>query len=139
MAHDALLHLTAEVQLGNRPIAVVDDDPLVRRALERILDAMDYSVEPFGSAEDFLACEARDHYGCLVLDVQMAGLSGLDLYAQLAAEGREIPIVFISASRDAVKSVENAAGPNSLVLLKPLDAEHLRDAINKKMSASAIR
>ncbi len=125
--------------MGNRPIAVVDDDPLVRRALERILDAMDYSVEPFGSAEDFLASEARDRYGCLVLDVQMAGVSGLDLYAQLAAEGREIPVVFISASRDAVKSVAAAAGPDSLVLLKPLDADHLREAIDKKMSASAVR
>ena len=125
--------------MGNRPIAVVDDDPLVRRALQRILDTMDYKVEPFGSAEDFLASEARDGYGCLVLDIQLTGLSGLDLYAQLAAEGREIPIVFISASRDAVKSVEAAAGPDSLVLLKPLDAEHLRDAINKKMSAAAVR
>lgn len=100
---------------------------------------MDYEVEPFGSAEDFLASGGRDGYGCLVLDVQMAGLSGLDLYAQLAAEGQEIPIVFISASRDAVKSVEATAGPDSLVLLKPLDADHLRDAINKKMSAAIVR
>ena len=122
----------AEVQ--NHAIAVVDDDPLVRRALQRILVAMNYPVAPFDSAEEFLASKDTHRFSCLLLDVQMPGLSGIDLYTRLAAENRTPPVIFISANPDVAHAVARAAGP-AILLLKPLDAESLREAINEAISA----
>ena len=114
-------------------IALVDDDPNVRRAVKRVLDTMDFTVSPFASAEDFLAFVPQENFHCLLIDIQLRGLSGLDLYLQLVAEDRVAPVVFISASPDAVRSVRSTAGPDSEILLKPLDAELLRATINRAM------
>ena len=118
------------------PIALVDDDPTVRRALQRILSTMDYAVSPFGSAEDFLADGQIGQFRCLLLDIQLRGLSGLELYAQLAAEKRLIPIIFISASADGLRAARAAAGPETEVMLKPLDAENLKAAIDRSIGSN---
>lgn len=115
------------------PIALVDDDPTVRRALQRILSTMDYAVSPFASAEEFLAAEQVGQFRCLLLDIQLRGLSGLELYAQLTAEHRLIPVVFISASADGLRAARAAAGEDSEVMLKPLDAESLKAAIDRSI------
>ena len=120
---------------NRRSSALVDDDPTVRRALQRILGSMDYAVSPFGSAEDFLASHPHGQYGCLLLDLQLCGLSGLELYARLEQQDSVLPVIFISASPDALRSAEAAAGPESLGLLKPLDAEDLRAALDQKLGA----
>lgn len=112
-------------------VALVDDDPNVRRAVKRVLDTMDFYVSPFESAEDFLACMAQKNFHCLLLDLQLRGLSGLDLYQRLQAEERTIPVIFISASPDALRTVKATAGGDSEVLLKPLDAEILRATIDR--------
>ncbi|MDF3844006.1 response regulator [Pseudomonas citronellolis] len=98
-------------------IAVVDDDDSVRAALQSLLRASGYRVRNYSSALDFLAA-APGEVQCLVSDVQMPGMSGLQLHARLIAMGLRIPVIFITAYPEAV--------PAPLACLpKPFDAERL--------------
>jgi FixJ family two-component response regulator len=82
-------------------VCVVDDDPLLRRALQRLLRATGFTVETFGSAEDFLASEHASRFQCLVLDICLGALSGFDVHDRLRASGVSIPTVFITGHDDA--------------------------------------
>jgi FixJ family two-component response regulator len=97
-------------------ISVVDDDPSVRRALIRLLQAAGYAVEAFGSAADFLASAPNGRSACLVLDVQLDGMTGLDLRERLVAERSAIPIIFITARDDAATRlrIQEAGAPRYL-------------------------
>jgi FixJ family two-component response regulator len=108
-------------------IGVVDDDPAFRRALERLLRGAGYEVETFASAEDYLATGSASRHGCLVLDVYLGGMSGLDLRNQLARSGRAVPVVFITAHQDLAAVTQQAAG--APCLRKPFDEELLFAAI----------
>jgi len=81
-------------------VSVVDDDESVRESLPDLLRELGYAVRVFPSAEGFLASDSVAETGCLVLDIAMPGMTGLDLQRELAARGREIPIVFITAQAD---------------------------------------
>ncbi len=82
-------------------VCVVDDDPLLRRALQRLLRATGFTVETFGSAEDFLAAGRASPVHCLVLDIRLGSASGFDLHEHLRASGLSIPTVFITGHDDA--------------------------------------
>src|ERR1700758_1249854 len=86
-------------------VFVVDDDASVREALESLVRSAGYKVETFASAQDFLASNRPDVPSCLVLDVRLPGLSGLDLQNRMAGANREIPIVFIRGHGDVPTSV----------------------------------
>ncbi len=81
-------------------ISIVDDDPSVRRALRRLLKGAGYRVEVFASADDFLASDPIGRINCLVLDIRLDGMTGLDLQARLAADSAAFPIIFITAHDD---------------------------------------
>ena len=83
------------------PVAIVDDDDSVKSALQDLIESDGMSALSFGSAEQFLNSEARHRVECLIADIRMPGLSGLDLAAQLKAEGSRIPIILITAHGDA--------------------------------------
>jgi FixJ family two-component response regulator len=110
-------------------ITVVDDDPSVRKALSRLIAASGYDAAMYESAEAFLEAGVAAQTECLVLDVHLPGMSGLDLQAELAKSGVNCPIVFITAfdaERPRRQALEaGAAG----FLRKPLDSEHLLEAI----------
>src|SRR5271154_6472018 len=78
-------------------VAVVDDDPSMCQAIESLLSAYGLQVEHFFSAEEFLSSVYFDRTDCLVLDVRMDGMSGLELQRELAARGRRLPIIFVTA------------------------------------------
>jgi FixJ family two-component response regulator len=78
-------------------ISIVDDDQSVREATTSLLKSNGFRAEVFSSAEDFLASRYLDETKCLILDVQMPGMNGLELQRRLASENRSIPIIFISA------------------------------------------
>ena len=78
-------------------VAVIDDDPSMRQAMASLLMAYGFKVECFSSAEEFLNSEDIDQTDCLVLDIQMGGMSGLQLQRELAVHGRRVPIIFITA------------------------------------------
>src|SRR6185295_6262636 len=91
-------------------VLVVDDDPSVRKGLTRLLALADYAVEALASAREFLAREPYPGPCCLVLDVRMPGLTGLELQERLVAEGRRMSIVFVTGHVDVPKSVQAMKG-----------------------------
>ena len=109
-------------------IAIVDDDPWVRRSLDRLIRSAGFKTECFGSAEEFLE-SADDFLGCMILDVKLPGMNGLELQRCLADEDRKIPIIFVSAHNvRASKSQALKAGATAF-LNKPFDDETLLDAV----------
>jgi len=115
------------------PIAVVDDDSSVRKALQRLLTAMDFNVSGFCSAEEFLSFGALNEFECMVVDIQLDGMSGLELWSNLVAIGCGIPTIFISGAVDEA-TVESTTGGKAVFLAKPLEAEKLRAAIVRTLA-----
>ena len=126
----------------NRPAApvvlIVDDEPSVRKSLARLVTAAGYGVEVFASAREFLARPQDDAPACLVLDVRMPGLSGLDLQQALALPGHRWSIVFITGYGDVPVTVKAMKAGAVDVLTKPVSRLDLLDAI-KRAIASALQ
>ena len=112
---------------------VVDDDTSIRRALRRQLQILGFSVLDFQSAEEFLASEFPVGEACLLLDVYMPGMSGIELCRSLAASGRILPTVLISGRDDEqTRQMMRKANPVAS-LLKPFDEKKLLSAIRKAL------
>jgi FixJ family two-component response regulator len=110
-------------------VFVVDDDPSLRHALTNLLRSVGLRVEAFGSAREFLTGQRPDAPGCLVLDVRLPGLSGLDLQRELAAAQIDLPIIFITGYGDIPMTVR-AMKPGAVEFLsKPFRDQELLDAI----------
>lgn len=112
-------------------VFVVDDDLSVREGLERLLHATGFEVETFASAQEFLDHRKENIPSCLVLDVQLPGLSGLDLQKRIAAASGEIPIVFITGHGDVPTSVRAMKAGAVEFLVKPFSDQDLLDAIRQ--------
>lgn len=95
--------------MANVYVAVVDDDESFRRSLARLLRAARYQPVTYGSAEDFLADTKHPNFDCILLDIALTGISGLELARRLLAVGSVVPIVYISAHDDARTRQEAAA------------------------------
>jgi FixJ family two-component response regulator len=115
-------------------IFVVDDDPSVRKSLTRVMTSAGYAVEAFASARDFLAREPVVGPCCVVLDVRMPGLTGLDLQETLARAGHRMPIVFITGHGDISMSVKAMKDGAVDFLTKPFDVENLLDAVQRAVA-----
>jgi len=117
-------------------VFIVDDDASVRKALGRLVRAAGYEVELFGCASEFLAREVSIRPACLLLDVRMPGMSGIELQQTIGGTQRELPIVFITGHGDeAVREKTLAAGAVD-VLYKPVDDRVLLAAIEQALSRS---
>lgn len=112
-------------------VFIVDDDASVREALKNLLRSVGLAVETFGSAKEFLSSERPKAFGCLVLDVRLPGLSGLDLQRQLADANLPIPIVFITAHGDVQMSVRAMKAGAVEFLTKPFRDQDLLDAVQQ--------
>jgi FixJ family two-component response regulator len=110
-------------------VFVVDDDAAVREALGGLIRSAGLKVETFASAQEFLARAPADVSSCLVLDVRLPGLSGLDLQSRMAEINREIPIVFITGHGDIPTSVRAMKAGAVEFLTKPFGDRELLDAI----------
>ena len=117
-------------------VFVVDNDPSVRKGLTRLLVSSGYTVEAFASAGEFLAREPHPGPSCLVLDVRMPGLTGLELQERLVAGGRRMAIVFVTGHVDVPKSVQAMKGGAVDLLTKPVDAKDLIAAVQRCMAKS---
>jgi FixJ family two-component response regulator len=117
-------------------VCVVDDDASILRALQRLLRSGNYAVRTFTSAEAFLASEYRPLAGCLVLDVHLGGLSGIELQEHLAASGMRTPVVFITAHDDAITRERAHRAGAVDYLRKPFDDVALLDAVNRAIGRS---
>ena len=115
-------------------IFVVDDDPSVRRGVERLLRAVGYRVETYASAEQFMERANLDGPGCIVLDVRMPGRGGLDVQHMLGERGDVLPIIFITGHGDVPTVVRAMKGGAVDFLLKPFDDEELLAAVNQALT-----
>jgi FixJ family two-component response regulator len=109
----------------------VDDDPSVRRGLERLIQSAGWKVESFASAQEFLVFPRTAAPTCLVLDLQLPGLGGLDLQKRLAKIGLEIPIVFLTGHGNIPASVQAMKAGAVEFLTKPIDEQDLFRAIRE--------
>ena len=110
-------------------VAVVDDDESFRAALQRLLKSAGFSVRSFASAEEFLDSGQYHETGCLIADIRMQGMSGLDLQAKLNAEHCPIPIIFITAHGDETLRLQAVRGGAVKVLAKPFDSAILLESV----------
>jgi FixJ family two-component response regulator len=112
-------------------VFVIDDDASVRKGLSRLLRSAGYLAETFGSAEGFLRREHFDGVGCIVLDVKMPGLSGMDLQEELSKADYHMPIIFITGHGDIPMSVQAMKKGAVDFLTKPFDGKELLQVIEK--------
>ena len=111
-------------------VMIVDDDESVRRAARRLIRSYGYAVETFVSADDFLAAGRLSETACLVLDVQMPGLNGLELQSRLVAEGHQVSIIFITAFDDENARAQALKAGALSYLVKPFEEADLLNSIN---------
>ena len=112
-------------------VFVIDDDPSVLKSLSRLLRSLGFDAETFASAELFLAREHYDGVGCIVLDVRMPGLSGMDLQDELSKADYSMPIIFISGHGNIPMSVQAMKKGAVDFLTKPFDDKELLQAVKK--------
>jgi RNA polymerase sigma factor (sigma-70 family) len=120
-------------------VFVVDDDASVRNALKSLIRSVGLQVELFGSAQEFLQRERPDAPSCLVLDIRLPGISGLDFQRKLAEANDSIPIIFITGHGDIPMSVRAMKGGAVEFLTKPFRDQDLLDAINVALERDQAR
>ena len=123
--------------MSERPlISVVDDDESVRESLPDLLREFGFEAQTFSSAEEFLASKSVADTSCLVLDVAMPGMTGPDLQQELTLRDQKLPIVFITAHRDAAERLRLIAQGAVDCLFKPFEPADLLQALNTALQTS---
>ena len=117
-------------------VAVVEDDESYRGALQRLLKSAGLSVLAFASAEDFLNSGQQREAGCLIADIRMPGMSGLDLQARLNTEQCPIPTIFITAHGDEKMRLQAMRGGAVKFLAKPFDGAILLEAVRVALDSA---
>ena len=120
-------------------VFVVDDDSSVRGALRRLLTSVGHACETFGSADEFLTRLDPDLTGCILLDVRMPGLSGLDLQQALNARGNDLPVIFLTGYADVPLTVRAMKAGAVEVLTKPFEDQALLDAVGHALEQERVR
>lgn len=116
-------------------VFVIDDDRLIREGLQSLIKSVGLRAESFASAQDFLAAKRPDAPACLILDVRMPGISGLDLQLKLSEDGIPIPIIFITGHGDIPMSVRAMKEGAHEFLTKPVRGQDLLDAVQKAIAS----
>ena len=117
---------------------IIDDDPLYRGSTERLVRSVGLRVQSFESAREFLSSRRPNVASCLVLDVRMPGLSGLDLQLELAKVGVQMPIIFVTGHGDIPMSVQAMKAGAVEFLAKPFRDQALLDAINQAIERDRV-
>jgi len=119
-------------------VFVIDDDDLVRAAIQGMLKSVGLRAETFGTTQQFLSCKRPDGPSCLVLDVRLPGVNGLDFQRQLADSGVGIPIIFITGHGDIPMSVKAMKSGAVEFLTKPFQDEDLLNAIRQALDRDRV-
>jgi FixJ family two-component response regulator len=120
-------------------VFVIDDDPSLRRAIKRLVQSVGLDVETLGSAKEFLSASRLDAPSCIILDVRLPGMSGLDLQRELAAADVHIPIIFITSYGDIPMSVRAMKAGAIEFLPKPFRDQDLLDAVQLALERDRAR
>jgi two-component system response regulator FixJ len=118
------------------PVYIVDDDEAVRDSMRLLLESSGFITRDFASADLFLRADSAD-MGCLLLDLHMPGISGLELLRLIRASGGNCPVIVISGRRDPVQDAELWAAGASALLSKPFDDQQLLGLIQQALAACA--
>src|SRR5580700_5072359 len=120
-------------------VFVVDDDPSMRRSIQGLLKSAGLRSETFGTAEEFLRHKRPDGPNCLVLDVSLPGINGLDFQRELADAGVEIPIIFITGHGDIPMAVKAMKAGEVEFRTKPFQDQALLDAIRQAWDGDRVK
>ena len=124
-----------ETQGKNKLVAIVDDDDSLRTAVQDLLEAVGLAAQGFASAEEFLNSGQQNQTACLIADIQMPGMSGLELQAHLNAERCRVPIIFITAHGDEKMRLQARREGAVEFLSKPFDNEVLLDSVRAALES----
>ncbi len=116
-------------------VAIVDDDDLMRGALQGLLKAVGLPAQAFASAEEFLKSGQQRYAGCLIADIRMPGMSGLQMQAQLNAEHCRIPIIFITAHGDEKMRMQALRAGAVEFMAKPFNDETLLESVRAALES----
>jgi FixJ family two-component response regulator len=119
-------------------VFVIDDDAAVREAVQGLLKSVGLRSDSFGTAQEFLTSERSDGPSCLVLDIRLPGINGLDFQSQLAKAGVHIPIIFITGHADIPMTVRAMKSGAVEFLTKPFRDQDLLDAINQALDRDRV-
>lgn len=123
---------------ASRYVAVVDDDASLCRSLARLLRLSGYQVITYESAEQFLADPLRTHFGCLLVDIQLGGMSGIEMHGKLLEEGNRTPVIYITAFDDP-RAHEEAARLGYAGYFRKTDAGNdILEAVRKVTTAPRV-
>src|SRR5881296_2906970 len=124
----------SELQAGM--LSLVDDDASLRLSVRNLLMSVGFEVQAFASAEEFLESPQRANTGCLVLDLRMTGMSGLDLLGHLAATGSRIPVIILTAHGDDESRRQSLQAGAVAFLEKPVPSATLLDAVRAALASA---
>jgi len=127
--------MATSVPKPQRIVAIIDDDPGMQVSLSNLLDAHGFKTSVFASAEDWLDRGASVEADCMVLDVHLGGISGIELQRRLRASGSTLPVIFITARDDEATRWHALAAGGVSLLCKPFAAAQLIGAIESAMAA----
>jgi FixJ family two-component response regulator len=116
-------------------IAIVEDDEFFRQSMRRLMRSLGYPVEAFPSAADFLASRCLDETACLIADIQMPGMTGVELYMRLIEAGRMIPTILVTAYPDEDRRAQALKDGIVCYLPKPFDDNDLMDCVRKAVES----
>jgi len=123
----------------SKPVVyIVDDDPSIRSLLTKLVQSIDLPVEVFASSQEFLSRARPEEPACIILDVRMPGLSGLDLQERLVQSGIDIPVIFITGFGNVPQSVRAMKAGAVDFLEKPFENQALLDAVNRALERSHL-
>ena len=117
-------------------IAIVEDDEFFRQSMRRLMRSLGYTTEAFASAADFLASRRLDETACLIADIQMPGMTGIELYARLIEAGHEIPTILVTAYPDEAIRARALKDGIACYLFKPFDDNDLMDCVRKAIEGA---
>lgn len=131
------MHPTRSTVLLTPHISVVDDDDSFREAIKSLVNMLGYSVDAFASAEAFLASSRVNSTACVITDVQMPGMSGVELQRRLLAGGHPVPVIFVTAYPN--ESIRDRVLRDGAIgyLRKPLQKQSLLDCLDRVLSSGA--
>lgn len=124
---------------GSDLICVLDDDEDVRDSLGMLLRSADYNVRSFAEPEEFLACDAVDAAACLILDINLGGMNGLDLQEALRENATTVPVILISGFGDVPMTVRGMKAGAITFLTKPFDEDAMLSAIDEAVASNSAR
>ena len=124
---------------GSAAVFVIDDDALLRAAIQGMLKSVGLRSETFGTTQEFLQSKRPDVPSCLVLDVRLPGVNGLDFQRQLADAGIQIPIIFVTGHGDIPMTVKAMKSGAVEFLTKPFEDQDLLDAIQQALDRDRLR